>query len=1150
MSDEHYIFHDESLLRTSSYAGAYIQRTGSLVRPERNQFDDPSNPHHYYAQKTKETRVSVNPSSTGIQPNTDIFPSDIISKEGQVLKPKIAQRREADPLSLWQFYCYMITFWAPSPLLDLFGMPKKERQFAWREKVALISVILYCGVFVVYLTFGFTNSVCNTEQPRIRNNEVGNEFLIINGKAFNLLFSSHPAAAGIGAGTNILYEPISAAGKVGSFLFQNVNGNCRGLIRPRQNCTIPHVGDDIAWYFPCKLISQDGSTAPDFSANEFYSGWGCHTSLAARESYYELKATADVYFTWEDIKNSTRNLVVYNDEVLDLDLLNWIQVDDLEIPGAFDDLKNGGLRGYDISVILSNSHEKQLARCLSELVKVGVIDSDTVGCIASEVVLYISLIFILSVVAIKFLVSCYFHWCVARKQGACPVDNKTLVKMVNDIEDWSENINTQGPIREVTAPLPGTYRNDGVPPQLRNRLSRSDLRGIAGYDETMVEKLKSFGVTTMTIQSVLKDCNEKPLYGPKTSTSSNVLHLNPFSDDLFSQRPVESLETSILHPNMIPQPSPDYTPFGYPLIHGICFVTCYSENEEGLRTTLDSLATTTYPNSHKLLMVLCDGLIKGHGNSKSTPEIALDMMEEFVVPPDRVEAHSYVAVAYGTKRHNMAKVYSGFYKYDNNTVPPEKQQKVPMICIVKCGTPDERLGPKPGNRGKRDSQVILMSFLQKVTFDERMTRLEFEILKNIWQTTGLMSEFYEYVLMVDADTKVFPDSLTHMVAELVKDPKVMGLCGETKIANKKQSWITAIQVFEYYISHHQAKAFESIFGSVTCLPGCFSIYRIKCPKGSEGFWVPILCNPDIVERYSDNVTNNLHKKNLLLLGEDRYLSSLMLKTFPKRKQIFVPKAACKTIVPDQFGVLLSQRRRWINSTVHNLMELVLINDLCGTFCFSMQFVIVIELIGTVVLPLAICLTIYVLIFAIVAKPAPVITLALLAVILGLPGVLIVVTASRWSYLMWMALYLIALPIWNFVLPTYSFWKFDDFSWGDTRQVAGGDKGNHYDGEGDFDGSQIQMKTWREYERIERMDRANKIESVDEIGESESGGLGVMKHIKQYLNAPKVFPPIEEGYVYEGGKHIQGTSSNNSGTSGTGIVLQAIEQSVDDFDDIF
>lgn len=121
-----------------------------------------------------------------------------------------------------------------------------------------------------------------------------------------------------------------------------------------------------------------------------------------------------------------------------------------------------------------------------------------------------------------------------------------------------------------------------------------------------------------------------------------------------------------------------------------------------------------------------------------------------------------------------------------------------------------------------------MSFLEKITFDERMTQLEFQLLKNIWQITGLMADFYETVLMVDADTKVFPDALTHMVAEMVKDPLIMGLCGETKIANKAQSWVTAIQVFEYYISHHQAKAFESVFGSVTCLPMFLNVsYKIS-----------------------------------------------------------------------------------------------------------------------------------------------------------------------------------------------------------------------------------------------------------------------------------------------------------------------------------
>ncbi|KAG1433439.1 hypothetical protein G6F57_022150 [Rhizopus arrhizus] len=125
-------------------------------------------------------------------------------------------------------------------------------------------------------------------------------------------------------------------------------------------------------------------------------------------------------------------------------------------------------------------------------------------------------------------------------------------------------------------------------------------------------------------------------------------------------------------------------PFEFPLAHTICLVTCYSEGEDGLRTTLDSIATTDYPNSHKLILVIADGMITGHGNSMSTPDICLSMMEGFLIEPDEVVANSYIAIADGTKRHNMAKVYAGYYRYDNNTVDTVAQQRVPMITIVKC----------------------------------------------------------------------------------------------------------------------------------------------------------------------------------------------------------------------------------------------------------------------------------------------------------------------------------------------------------------------------------------------------------------------------------------------------------------------------------
>lgn len=1015
------------------------------------------------------------------------------SKKNVISRPTGLQPNQTEKkpdIYFWKVYCYVVTFWAPAFLLNLFGFKNKSRQFAWREKIGLITCILYIAAIIAFLTFGFSRTVCGPQAVRTRINEVPSNNLIINGKAFDLSRSLHPAAAGIPGDSNILYPPINAGGMDASLLFQNVNGNCKGLILPRENTSIPTDGDELAWYMPCRLYAQDGSTEPNFTT-DYYPGWACHTAEIARLAFYNLKINGDVYFTWDDIKNSSRRLVVYSGNVIDLNLVNWISKDDVTYPDLFDRLRDDDtFQGHDISLVLTNTGERQAARCLTEIAKVGSIDSKTIGCIISDIVLYVLLVFILAVVIIKFLMACYYRWYIAIRQGATEIDNKTMTMRDRKIDSWVDNPNPAAianQIKTVPVRARANYRTaktnrqsvfiKGNAPSLG---ANAELEKYYDHPENLS---KTFNYTTMSTQAALlgkgkpkpKSSRNSQLYLNDRYSSTDLLSrpastFNPFDGSQDPYR-LNGLSPDIIHPDVIPQPPVEYQPFGYPLAHTINLITCYSEDEEGLRLTMDSIATTDYPNSHKLNIVICDGLIKGSGNDLTTPEIVLGMMQDFCIPIEDVQPFSYVSVAQGSKRHNMAKVYGGFYKYDDATVPPEKQQRVPVITIVKCGTPSEATSSKPGNRGKRDSQIILMSFLQKVMFDERMTSLEFEMLSTVWRLTGLMVEFYETVLMVDADTKVYPDSLTHMMAQMIKDPSVMGLCGETKIANKNQSFTTLIQVFEYYISHHQSKAFETVFGGVTCLPGCFCMYRIKAPKGKKGYWVPILANPDIVERYSDNVLDTLHKKNLLLLGEDRYLSSLMLRTFPRRKQIFISKAACKTIVPEKFKTLLSQRRRWINSTVHNLFELVLVKDLCGTFCLSMQFVIFVELIGTLVLPAAIAFTIYVIIFAIISSPTPVLTLILLAIIFGLPGTLIIITISSWKYFVYYLIYLFALPIWNFVLPVYAYWKFDDFSWGETRVVQGGDKDDHTGVDGVFDASSINMKRWREYEREARNQEA-------------------------------------------------------------------------------
>nr|AZQ26801.1 putative chitin synthase 4 [Ganoderma lucidum]QDK64613.1 chitin synthase [Ganoderma lucidum] len=480
----------------------------------------------------------------------------------------------------------------------------------------------------------------------------------------------------------------------------------------------------------------------------------------------------------------------------------------------------------------------------------------------------------------------------------------------------------------------------------------------------------------------------------------------------------------------------------------ICQVPCYTEGTSSLKKTIDSLAQMKYDDKRKLLFIICDGMVVGSGNDMPTPRIVLEILG--ANPNVDAEPLSFLSLGEGAKQHNMGKVFSGLYEIAGHVVP--------YIVVVKCGKPGEK--SRPGNRGKRDSQMIILHFLNKVHFNAPMNPLELEIYHQIKNVIGVNPTFYEYVFMVDADTTVAPFSLNRLISAMIHDKKLLGVCGETELANAKQSIITMMQVYEYFISHHMAKAFESLFGSVTCLPGCFTLYRLRTPDTHK----PLFISNQIIEDYSENRVDTLHMKNLLHLGEDRYLTTLLLKHFPMYKTQFVRDAHAYTVAPDDWKVLLSQRRRWINSTVHNLAELIFLDQLCGFCCFSMRFIVMIDLLSTIIQPVTVAYIVYLIYLAAGAhSQIPTLSIVLIAAVYGLQA-LVFVLRRKWDMIGWMIFYILAIPAFSFFLPLYSFWRMDDFSWGQTRVVLGesGKKLIVHD-EGKFDPRSIPLKSWNDYE---------------------------------------------------------------------------------------
>jgi chitin synthase len=271
------------------------------------------------------------------------------------------------------------------------------------------------------------------------------------------------------------------------------------------------------------------------------------------------------------------------------------------------------------------------------------------------------------------------------------------------------------------------------------------------------------------------------------------------------------------------------------------------------------------------------------------------------------------------------------------------------------------------------------------------------------------------------------------------------------------------------------------------------MYRLRTADKGK----PLIISDKVIKEYADCTVDTLHKKNLLSLGEDRYLTTLMTKHFPNMSYKFIPDAYALTAAPETFSILLSQRRRWINSTIHNLAELVFLKDLCGFCCFSMRFVVFIDLFGTIILP-SFCIYLGYLIYMIASKTGqfPMISIAMLAAVYGLQAIIFIIK-RQWQHVGWMIIYLLAFPIYSFVLPLYSFWKQDDFSWGNTRVVIGekgGKKVVASDDEG-FDPRSIPLQRWDDYAMANALPGRRGLAGQD----SEKGGFSAYEDDAYEMN---------------------------------------------------
>lgn len=166
--------------------------------------------------------------------------------------------------------------------------------------------------------------------------------------------------------------------------------------------------------------------------------------------------------------------------------------------------------------------------------------------------------------------------------------------------------------------------------------------------------------------------------------------------------------------------------------------------------------------------------------------------------------------------------------------------------------------------------------------------------KRAGMAEGVSRAKHDIIIFIDSDSFVEADCVRHLV-KYFSSPQIGAVSGHTDVYNKNSNMLTRMQSLRYYVSFHVYKAAESVFGTVTCCPGCCSAYR-------KAYIRPII----------DEWLNQRFLGAECTFGDDRSLTNFVIQ---KYDAVYSPEAKAYTVVPDTFSKYVKQQQRWKKSWI-------------------------------------------------------------------------------------------------------------------------------------------------------------------------------------------------------------------------------------------
>lgn len=163
-----------------------------------------------------------------------------------------------------------------------------------------------------------------------------------------------------------------------------------------------------------------------------------------------------------------------------------------------------------------------------------------------------------------------------------------------------------------------------------------------------------------------------------------------------------------------------------------------------------------------------------------------------------------------------------------------------------------------------------------------------------------------FLLALDGDVDFTPGAVHMLMDKMKKNERVGAACGRIHPIGKGP--VVWYQKFEYAVAHWLQKATEHVLGCVLCSPGCFSMFR-----GSA------IMDDNVMRKYTILPTEASHHL-MYDQGEDRWLCTLLLQQ--GYRVDYAAASDAFTYAPEGFDEFFNQRRRWMPSTIANILDLL------------------------------------------------------------------------------------------------------------------------------------------------------------------------------------------------------------------------------------